>query len=90
MGTTSPQAFWEFPQLLGWAPDYYCLVVPDLRYNYLQKQDKERDGPLFEMTCLSSSGPTLTLGRETYLVVQIEERDSRLWERSLRKNPLKV
>ena len=67
MGTTSPQAFWEFPQLIGWALDYYHLVVPDLRYDYLQKQDEERDGPVFEMTALSYSEPTLTLGRENFI-----------------------
>lgn len=65
MGTPSPQAFWEFPQPTGWAPDYYHLVVPDLRY--LQKQDEEKDGPVFEMTCLSSPEPTLTLGRENLI-----------------------
>lgn len=31
------------------------------------KQDKERDWPVFEMTCLSSSRPTLTPGRENLI-----------------------
>jgi len=77
MGATSPQAFWGFPQPLGWAPGYYHLVVPDLRYNYLQKQDEERDGPVFELTGRSSSEPTghwegrTPFDRPTYLIMQM-------------------